>query len=138
MGRDGREERVTPYTPEQQALFEASGEVTDLRRLVAFVYLTLRDEFPVTRVAEAVRASATVHDPLFQVARDRAFRLHDKPCRRLRSFLHLLGQSSLSWDAYNRTLPLRDDVCTAFTNGWVALYARYVADILTSEEDPQT
>lgn len=134
MGRDGQEERVTWGSPESQALFEASGEVTDMRRLVAFVYLVLRDELPFSRVGEALKASETAPEPLFQVAMDRAFRLHDKSCRRLRVFLFKLNQSREQWNVYDGTLPLRDDICTSFSNGWIARYAQHVADTLTREE----
>jgi len=134
VGRDGQEERVTPYTSEAQALFEASGEVKDVRRLVAYLYLILRDEFAFGAVEDAARLSAVGADPASPVARDRAYRLHDKPSRRLRVFLHLLQQPDATWAAYDGTLPLRDDIITNFSNGWVARYAQHTADLLTRED----
>ena len=124
---------------QESSLAEASGTVSDNRRLVAFVYLVLRDNMLAGTFAEVMRTYRTGVPPsMFRraIGYDKhALRLSDKvPLPVMREWItHLFHQSSnekgledLLWNM----VPAHDDTETVFTNGWLALYAKHVADEL--------
>lgn len=118
----------------------ASGGVHDLRRLVQFLYLLMRDHVPCGMVGQVMlennAATFTTDDPpkWEQVVIDRAARLHDAPTNRLRDFVHRARPllSDAVWNDIDGKLSLRDDVDSTLTNGWLGLYAQWLAEELLS------
>jgi len=127
-------------------LTKASGTVADHRRIVAFVYLLLRDNMPCGKLSEimARRYSLT---PELRTALFGGFdaavlwgcvaRLTDSTDEALRvtilEWVALVFRFSDDADALPALfalLPEADDTETVFTNGWLAQYAKYVADDL--------
>lgn len=117
-----------------------SGLVTDKRRLVAFLYLLMRDHAPCGMVGNVLLeldgvAPYDSEKPIewAQWVRDRSARLCDTPTERLRDFLarSLALAPEGVWLDIERNLPLADDIETTFTNGWLAQYARWIATELT-------
>lgn len=123
---------------------EASGCVTDKRRLVCALYLLMRDHVLVQEVTTAFNrlrpgSSAWVKWPectasmdygSIHQTRDRASRLHDYPTPKLHAFLFALWVTNIVWSEVDKLTPLRDDTSTVFSNGWLAGFAQYLADEL--------
>lgn len=123
----------------QREMLTASGQVSDSRRLVAFIYMMLLDQTPCRSVSvtlsEMMQAGAWSKDTVFTFQPetvDRANRLCDAPKDPLREFLQRLRYvlSEDVWMTLDGQVPLRDDIETIFSNGWVASYAKWVADML--------
>ena len=142
MGQDGGESGVTGLwtSPARAALFEASGRVVDPRRLVVVIYLLIRDCLPLVTVDRALDAARVeswtecashLDADTIQSVRDRASRVHDAPGSRLYVFMYRLHLTHDVWRMLDSTLPLRDDVQTHFSNGWLAQYAQHVVNALT-------
>lgn len=118
--------------PKRARLARASGMVHDHRRLVCFFYLLLRDHAPCgvagNAFDDAFQDGAVLTWP--QEVMDRAARLQDSPTTKLRELLRCLGPTLTPemWSAIEARLPLRDDITTTFSNGWLARYAIWLAD----------
>jgi hypothetical protein len=129
-----------------RALTEASGTVSDHRRLVAFVYLLLRDNMPFGKMGEITRMRITLtpenRSALFggfdaAVMWGYVERLTDSTDEALRvtilEWVALVFRFSEHADdipALIDMLPEADDTETIFTNGWLTQYAQYVTDDL--------
>lgn len=121
-------------TPEEATeMRERSGHVSDQRRVVSFLYLLLRDHLPAERIETALHLADTVSnvDALSQETRDRACWICNFPKSRVVAFVSLLEPAMQGrWHEVQGRLPLRDDIETIFTNGWLALYAKDLAERL--------
>lgn len=142
----GHEELVHAMSSHVAALTKASGTVSDHRRLVAFVYLLLRDNMPCGVMAEIMQMRTTLTGErritLFghlDAAAMWAYaeRLTDSTDEGLRvtvlEWVALVFRFSEHPDrlpALFDLLPGADDTETIFTNGWVATYAQYIVDEL--------
>lgn len=126
-----------------RALCEASGSVADHRRLVAFIYLLVRDNMPFGLLGEVMcmwkRIDSVKRVFLYQGLDEDAL---DNNARRIapddmletvRDWLALVYRQSRNpthLPALIEQLPLSDDIETIFTNGWAAQYAKHVASQL--------
>jgi len=112
-------------------LRERTGAVTDVRRLVVFIYLLIRDTVPLGVVGEAHhRATAYSCTRSWSVTGIEA-KLVRQPTKRLCVFLEGLEGCDLTQAL--RQLSPDDDVECAFSNGFLARYAQLVADDLTAD-----
>lgn len=121
-------------------LCAASGRVHDARRLVAWLFLLLRDHTPTTTVSTALfemqgGAWITSERKYTQETLDRANRLCDAPTDTLREFLQRIRfvLSDDVWMHLDGMTPLRDDVDTTFSNGWLASFCIYVTEQLNKD-----
>jgi hypothetical protein len=131
----GHRELLARMDPANRAACEASGCVHDARRLVAFIYLLLRDHVPCGLLGEVVRMLDAPSEPLPVAIQctSLARRLSaQEPCTRLLDWLAAVEAQGLAeratlWSIAN-SLPEQDDTETLYTNGWLARYAQYIAD----------
>lgn len=116
-------------------IMSESGNVTDSRRFVAFLYLLMRDHVPVGRVLEPCASgyvSKVFHIIHLQAAHCVAVGLVDEEAiERTRVYIACVLDAScldrVSRDIASR-IPAQDDVATTFSNGWLARIAQFVAD----------
>lgn len=129
------------HTPAQRELCDASGRVSDHRRLVAFIYLVLRDSLTVGWMGEIMLTLERLGDDHFLTAEpDPLFYeellegVVDVRTHRMLTWFWLLGHVDgrhPTWMAPAlQQLPAQDDTTTVFTNGWLANYAKYIVEQL--------
>jgi len=132
--------------PERRAaLAQASGTVADRRRLVAFVYLLLRDNMTCGKFAEVMALRTTITSSVFLyqgldvgVLEGFADRLTSSSRAPVCDWLALVFRHSEHPEripSLIERLPADDDIETVFTNGWLAQYAQYTADELLALTD---
>lgn len=121
-------------------LCEASGRVHDPRRLVAWLFLLMRDHAPTsvvnTALFEMQDGAWTKGERKYTPETvDRANRLCDKPTDTLREFLQRIrfALTDEVWMRLDGLTPLRDDVDTTFSNGWMARFCIYVTEQLNKD-----
>lgn len=122
-------------------LARESGVIQDSRRLVQWIYLMLRDLVPAYIIEEGLR------DTLSLRAEDRthvrsghiptASHLTDVQVERVEDFCAMVKkraflERAVPYETLMQQISVSDDTTTVFTNGWLALYAIHVADILQS------
>ena len=146
---DGIASVVSSLADHVAVLTHASGTVTDHRRLVAFVYLLLRDNMPCGVMAEIMNSRMAIKNVRLvhlyskgysvETMEERASKLTSGPVAPVRDWLaivYLQTQDVMRVTALIERIPDDDDTVTVFTNGWLARYAQYVADeLLALTED---
>lgn len=132
---------IESMDPLSRALCEASGCVADHRRLVAFIYLALHHVMPFLKLEAVMRMyTIGIDTPMVKASlpehRELAARLSSTvPENYMCAWLsHVFSQCEYhAWILeLVETIPLEDDTETVFTNGWIALYAKHIADELES------
>jgi hypothetical protein len=125
-------------------LCAASGNVHDARRLVAWLFLFVRDHAPTSVVGTALMEMAAGEwvngkREYTQETRDRANRLSDSPTDTLREFLQRIRFAVTDdvWQTLDGMTPLRDDIETTFSNGWIARYCIYITEQLNKDVPKQ-
>jgi hypothetical protein len=118
-------------------LCRASGQVTDVRRLVQYVYLLLHDCLTFGQMGEVMLRLEKGGPPVRYSYDERRLALRVAggllPLRLLAWIRHV--RAYVEWDRLLRIakrLPEDDGVTVVFTNGWLARYAQFVADTLVS------
>jgi len=133
--------------PHVRALTEASGGVSDHRRLVSMIYLVLRDHVTCGCMADLMglwRTMKPVKDAFKYMNCDKAnteffvSRVVDvqhqaSVCDWVVAVLHSHQSNTISFPALLNLIPVDDKTETLYTNGWLACYAQYIAAELEAD-----
>lgn len=142
----GHADLVKSMSEREALLTKASGTVSDHRILVAFVYLLLRHDMPFGLMDAIVRKSVDARregvGALYRfvdkgLTSEQAERLAGRPSVCVRDWLadiYLSTSNPTQIDTLFDSLPESSDTEIVFTNGWIAGYAKYVADELLAED----
>lgn len=133
-----------------KTLHKRTGEVTDSRRLVMFIYLVLRDMLPACYVAAAHNHAVSIPFAVgpYPLEVNAAYMrlvgmLVDQPTNRVCTFVERVRiacrsalqspDSTRVFDALVGQLSPADDVECFYSNGFLASYAKLIADELTTD-----